>query len=1260
MRRFMKSHVKRAMQFALMGWVCFLATAFVAQAGGLRWHETNCAAPWRCEKLLVLENDQVSITFLPQAGGRVVRYIDQTTGVNHLHENPDLEAEDAGGIWDKEGVWPPSNICNHPFAYRVEKAPDHLEVVFEAELGNLKIAKKYRLDSASSRLALEATYQNTGAIPIRTLFTQVFSLAPGGTVGNQDFVVYPDGEGLVKQGFGSSLKLGPNTLSPSWWMVSDSDKGVSLLLTVEPNPLLAERTIGSSESAVELELHTRRHLSQPGEVLTLRWDMRLIKYPSDLERACAEGCFLPESERKGMIQSLSPLLGNFSAVFRDIGEHLLVFPWGFASLSVRHRVVRQPGPLQVELRAMRLSEETSKAAPFETLRLQFDGKPSAQFLLDRLDPGAAEIRYALIPTAKLIGGSHSLELTAEGRTIHTSFAAINEEATAQRIERAQKKSAELAQQARQAGDAARIAATASCEMRAEDARRKFIMGPEFEEWGNAAHAVDVNALPLKLNTQVGVADVEYILRVLAEAEGWIEALAAGRDPFRARKGLFEKAFYSKVDGSLQPYTIFVPKDYDGGAAWPLLLLLHGSGGDQWELTQAAANLDGRSVFHGALEEKVQEPTFLICAPLARGPSGYEQIAEVDVMQTLDEVERDYHVDPDRVYAMGWSMGGAGSFLMATRFPDRFAALMPVAGSMDTELIANARHVPCWNFHELGDREVSPGFTNVAESVYHSLGLPYHAGIREAAFVWSPWSDHWVGYRMSGSLNEIEGILGTYRRNRFPKEVTLISTELRHSRAYWVRIDSFERYSEPARLQARLNGNTIGISSTNVRALTLFLSSNLLDMSSSVRVVQNGQLVYAGKPEAEVRVGSPVTSGLHKEHGLSGPLSDIFYEPFLVVYGTQGDDKQEIDAARKEAEATRTKGLRGVRFYAVPLKSDREVTAADIEKFHLLLVGTPTSNLILSRIQNQLPIRVEGGALVAGDRRFVGEDIGYRLIYPNPLNPRKYVVVCAAVTYKGLEGLATIPSPNFGWNARVTEPDAVVTDHRANGLYPRYVAALMFDNHWQLEGRGAAVARLEAPLSRVGIECAWGDFRADAVREAARADVALVEVDDHLYPQELAPGWVTWADLSMANNYAPVYTFQATGAELREGLEHAIDRYLHSIANLEGRFRSGDVSAGWWPLTRRPLAVSGFSYAFYRSRPEGERVEVKGLESQKLYRVAATERVLSQSVDGNGGLGYLGWLPKIQPIAANEVAAQVQYLRKLNPYRLVTTGRITEY
>ena len=94
----------------------------------------------------------------------------------------------------------------------------------------------------------------------------------------------------------------------------------------------------------------------------------------------------------------------------------------------------------------------------------------------------------------------------------------------------------------------------------------------------------------------------------------------------------------------------------------------------------------------------------------------------------------------------------------------------------------------------------------------------------------------------------------------------------------------------------------------------------------------------------------------------------------------------------------------MRFYGIQVRSDREVTDRDIEAYHLILVGAPTSNSLVGRINPRLPIRIENGAVVFGHQRFAGDDVGLRVIYPNPLNPQKYVVVCAGVTYKGLERL----------------------------------------------------------------------------------------------------------------------------------------------------------------------------------------------------------------------------------------------------------------
>ncbi len=262
------------------------------------------SGPWKGQSLVVLENDLVRVTFLPGAGGRLVQYVDKATALNHLQEKGDFASEEAGGIWDKEGVWPTTNISNHPFTHRVLQSSERVEAVFEARLGNLKITRKCWLTPASRRIAVETTYQNIGPLPMRYLIAQVFRLAPGGTAGREDYTLCPDGGGVVKRGFASRGSEGRYSLSPSWWAASDSKRRESLLLTFESNPLLAERTIRSGAGGFALELHTRRRLAEPGETMTLRWDMHLIKETRDLLCIGAHDSFLPEPQRAAMIRRL--------------------------------------------------------------------------------------------------------------------------------------------------------------------------------------------------------------------------------------------------------------------------------------------------------------------------------------------------------------------------------------------------------------------------------------------------------------------------------------------------------------------------------------------------------------------------------------------------------------------------------------------------------------------------------------------------------------------------------------------------------------------------------------------------------------------------------------------------------------------------------------------------------------------------------------------------------------------------------------------
>src|SRR5262249_5973777 len=157
--------------------------------------------------------------------------------------------------------------------------------------------------------------------------------------------------------------------------------------------------------------------------------------------------------------------------------------------------------------------------------------------------------------------------------------------------------------------------------------------------------------------------------------GILDAVEAGRDPFAGKHGDSRRAYRSKVDGTLQPYRLFVPESDDATRQTPLVVALHGMGGG------------GKSMFdsygNGMLEGQGERAGLLVVCPKGRdSASMYRGTAEQDVMDVLAEVRRDYRVDARRIYLMGHSMGAYGTWSVAMAHPEIFAALGPISGGGD--------------------------------------------------------------------------------------------------------------------------------------------------------------------------------------------------------------------------------------------------------------------------------------------------------------------------------------------------------------------------------------------------------------------------------------------------------------------------------------------------------------------------------------------------------------------------------------------------
>ena len=146
------------------------------------------------------------------------------------------------------------------------------------------------------------------------------------------------------------------------------------------------------------------------------------------------------------------------------------------------------------------------------------------------------------------------------------------------------------------------------------------------------------------------------------------------------------------------YLLYLPKDYnnDSSRHWPLMLFLHGSG-------ESGSDIE-KVKLHGPpqLIEQGKQFPFIVVSPQSDVPSGWD----IDQLyKLLQQVKKNYRVDANRIYLTGLSMGGFGTWALAMKHPEEFAAIAPVCGGGDTSNAWKIRNIPVWCFHGALDKTV---------------------------------------------------------------------------------------------------------------------------------------------------------------------------------------------------------------------------------------------------------------------------------------------------------------------------------------------------------------------------------------------------------------------------------------------------------------------------------------------------------------------------------------------------------------------------
>ncbi|WP_372774931.1 alpha/beta hydrolase-fold protein [Mangrovibacterium sp.] len=147
------------------------------------------------------------------------------------------------------------------------------------------------------------------------------------------------------------------------------------------------------------------------------------------------------------------------------------------------------------------------------------------------------------------------------------------------------------------------------------------------------------------------------------------------------------------------YLTYIPASYDSTKSdlYPVIIYLHGR-------SVSGSNLNRvRTYGLPFFLDRGKKLDFIVIAPQC--PWGKNWASENWMDTLMTELNTQYRVDNDRIYLTGMSLGGFGTWELANRYPNRFAAIAPLCGGGKTEWAENLFHIPIWVFHGVQDRLV---------------------------------------------------------------------------------------------------------------------------------------------------------------------------------------------------------------------------------------------------------------------------------------------------------------------------------------------------------------------------------------------------------------------------------------------------------------------------------------------------------------------------------------------------------------------------
>ncbi len=566
------------------------------------------------------------------------------------------------------------------------------------------------------------------------------------------------------------------------------------------------------------------------------------------------------------------------------------------------------------------------------------------------------------------------------------------------------------------------------------------------------------------------AAIEHAFTTLDQGIERGQQLQAGQPQWNQGKRQIH-AYVSEIDGAILPYGITLPENYDPSKPTRLYVWLHGRQNNTTETEFIYGHLNRRGAGNPPVADQGQIQ--LDCFGRVNG-AGWHWAGEMDIWESIAAVKKRFNIDDKRIILRGFSQGGMGAWHISLHYPDRFAAAEIGAGTVSRTAQQHPEFKPyqlstlrIWenisewalNIHNLPlaghDGENDPGqlesslraraqlekegFPSVGDPDFlHSQGVP---GLWMQSLATGHGTSPLVRQRLDAFLKEYGD-----KGQTSPDHIRFLTYTTRYNHSYWVSLEGLEKHYERAEVDAKRAADAMSyeIKTKNLTRLVIRETSKAheINIDGQQLKVKGAEEITLDRKGTTWRVASiRPESGLHKTHALQGRIDDAFLDPFLLVRPTGKPWNEEVNqqALRTMARFDRLWGkfFRGHPF----VKDDKDVTEDDLARFHVVLFGDPGSNKWIAKTMGKLPVKWTKQSVTLDEKTYPANESFPAMIYPNPLNRTKYVVLNSGLTIEDRGYNGDYGTPLWG--------DYAIVKVKPGAAVPEMLTAGLFDENWQL-------------------------------------------------------------------------------------------------------------------------------------------------------------------------------------------------------------------